>query len=58
MPFIEVKLYEGRSQEQKQALVDKITEAFEEITGTPKDHVWIVFRDVPGDQCAMGGKLQ
>ena len=58
MPFVEVKLYEGRSQEQKQALVDRITEAFEEIAGTPKEHVWIVFRDVPRDQWGMGGELQ
>ena len=58
MPFVEVKLYEGRSQEQKQALVDRITEAFVEISGTPKEHVWIVFRDVPKDQWGMGGKLQ
>ncbi|MCL6107182.1 MAG: 4-oxalocrotonate tautomerase family protein [Actinobacteria bacterium] len=58
MPFIEVKLYEGRSQEQKQELVNRITEAFVEIAGTPKEHVWIVFRDVPRDQWGMGGKLQ
>jgi 4-oxalocrotonate tautomerase len=58
MPFIEIKLYQGRSQEQKQKLVDHITEAFVEIAGTPRDQVWIVFRDVPKDQWAMGGKLQ
>jgi len=58
MPFVEVKLYEGRSREQKEALVDKITEAFVEIVGTPKEHVWIVFRDVPKEQWAMNGELQ
>ena len=58
MPIVEVKLYEGRSREQKEALVDKITEAFVEIAGTPKEHVWIVFRDVPKEQWAMNGELQ
>ncbi len=58
MPFIEIKLYEGRTREQKEALVDKITEAFVEIAGTSKEHVWIVFRDVPKDQWAMSGELQ
>ena len=57
MPFIEVKLYEGRTQEQKQALAGKITEAFVEIAGTSKEHVWVVFRDVPQDQWAMNGEL-
>lgn len=58
MPFVEVKLYEGRTREQKEALVDRITEAFVDIAGTPKEHVWIVFRDVPKDQWAMNGELQ
>lgn len=58
MPFVEVKLYEGRTREQKEALVDRITDAFVEIAGTPKEHVWIVFRDVPKDQWAMNGELQ
>ena len=58
MPFVEVKLYEGRTRAQKEALVDRITEAFVEIAGTPKEHVWIVFRDVPKDQWAMDGELQ
>ena len=58
MPFVEVKLYEGRTREQKEALVDRITEAFVDIAGTPREHVWIVFRDVPKDQWAMNGELQ
>ncbi|MHB0914311.1 MAG: 2-hydroxymuconate tautomerase [Thermoleophilia bacterium] len=58
MPFIEVKLYEGRTREQKQALVEAITAAFVEIAGTPKEHVWIVFRDVAKDQWGMAGELQ
>ena len=58
MPFIEVKLYEGRTREQKQELVDRITKAFVEVAGTPREHVWIVFRDVPKEQWAMDGELQ
>lgn len=58
MPFIEIKMYEGRSQEQKQELVEKITEVFTEVADAPRDHIWIVFRDVPRDQWGMGGELQ
>ena len=58
MPYIEIKLFEGRTQEQKQALVDRITEAFIEVAGAPREHVWIVFHDVPKDQWGMGGELQ
>jgi 4-oxalocrotonate tautomerase len=58
MPFIEVKLYEGRTREQKEELVGRITDAFVEVAGTPREHVWIVFRDIPKDQWAMNGELQ
>lgn len=58
MPFVEVKMYEGRSREQKQELAEKITEVFEQVAKTPREHVWIVFRDVPRDQWSMGGELQ
>lgn len=58
MPLIEIKMYEGRSQEQKQKLVEKITQAFEEVADAPSEQVWIVFRDVPRDQWGMGGELQ
>lgn len=58
MPLIEIKMYEGRSQEQKQDLVERITRAFEEVAGAPREQVWIVFRDVPRDQWGMDGKLQ
>ncbi|MFA6001669.1 MAG: 2-hydroxymuconate tautomerase [Thermoleophilia bacterium] len=58
MPIVEIKLYEGRTREQREALVEKITEAFVEIAGTPKDHVWIIFRDVSKEHWAMNGELQ
>lgn len=58
MPYIEIKLYEGRTKEQKQEIVEKITDVMEEVAGTPRDHVWIVFRDVPKDQWGMRGELQ
>jgi 4-oxalocrotonate tautomerase len=58
MPFVEVQLYEGRTKDQKQALVDRITDAFVEIADTPREQVWIVFRDVPRDQWGMNGELQ
>jgi 4-oxalocrotonate tautomerase len=58
MPFVEIKMYEGRTREQKEQLAEKITQVFEQVADTSKEHVWIVFRDVPRDQWSMGGKLQ
>lgn len=58
MPLIEIKMYEGRTQEQKQELVERITRVFQEVADAPSEQVWIVFRDVPRDQWGMGGELQ
>jgi len=40
MPYVTVKMLEGRNDEQKRALVTKVTEAVSETTGAPK-HVMI-----------------
>ena len=35
MPFVTVKMLEGRTEEQKKALCEKVTEAVSETTGAP-----------------------
>jgi 4-oxalocrotonate tautomerase len=37
MPIITVQLLEGRTDEQKRALVEKVTDAVSETTGAPKE---------------------
>ena len=58
MPFITVSMYTGRTKEQKAELAKQLTETFVSVAKTPKDHVWIVFQDVPKSDWAMGGILQ
>ena len=58
MPFITVSMFAGRTQEQKAELATHITDTFVNVAKTPRDHVWIVFEDVPKSQWAMGGQLQ
>jgi 4-oxalocrotonate tautomerase len=55
MPIIDVLLLEGRSSEQKQKLVTKITEAAMEALDAPRDSVRIVLREVPKHHFAVGG---
>ncbi len=55
MPIIDILLLEGRSQEQKQKLVEKITDAAEEALGAPRDSVQIILREVPKHHFAVGG---
>lgn len=59
MPFVHVEMLEGRSYEQKKALVEEMTEVISKHTGAPKEAVHIILRDIPrGDGLAQGGKLR
>ncbi len=56
MPMVTVEWLEGRTPQQKEALVEALTKAFVEVTQVAKEQVWIVFRDVKRSDWAMGGK--
>lgn len=58
MPIIEIKMFEGRSRKQKEALARRITEVVCEAAGTTEDHVWITFSDYHKSDWAIAGELQ
>ena len=57
MPVITVDWFEGRTPQQKAQLAAKITDAFVEVAGTAREHVWIVFNDTKKSDWAMGGTM-
>lgn len=57
MPFVNIHIYKGHSQERKQELARRITEVINEVTEIPKDWIWVVFEDIPPNQWSVGGKL-
>jgi 4-oxalocrotonate tautomerase len=57
MPTIRVEMFEGRTPEQKQALVKAITEACVQTLGSPPESVDILLFDVPRQHWATGGQL-
>lgn len=56
MPYITVKMLEGRSEEQKRALVEKVTEAVSETSGAPKDKIVVFIEEMSKNHYAVGGK--
>ncbi|MEM2107574.1 MAG: 2-hydroxymuconate tautomerase [Candidatus Bathyarchaeia archaeon] len=58
MPYVQVNLLEGRSEEQIEKLVEAITDAFVNILGVPKEVVWIEFNEMPKNRFAQGGVLR
>lgn len=57
MPVITVELFEGRTRTQKQQFAKQMTALTVRVLGTPKKHVWIIFRDTRKADWAMGGVL-
>ncbi len=57
MPIIEVKLWEGRTREQKAELARRLTDVTVEVVGCPRPAVSIVFQDYAKCDWAEGGEL-
>jgi 4-oxalocrotonate tautomerase len=56
MPFAQIYLIEGRSDEQKKAVIEKVTEALHEAVGAPKENIRVWIHEVPKTQWGIAGK--
>jgi 4-oxalocrotonate tautomerase len=56
MPYVTIKMLEGRTDEQKKALVEKVTEAVAETTGASKDKIVVFIEEMSKNHYAVGGK--
>ena len=50
MPHVQVKLWPGRSEEQKKALAEKIVAAVKETMGATDDYITVGIEDVPSSE--------
>lgn len=57
MPIIRVEMFEGRTDEQKRALAEELTEAFLRSAGGNRDSVQVILTDVSKENWATGGTL-
>lgn len=56
MPYVTVKMIEGRSEEQKRALVEKVTAVVSETVDVPKENVVVFIEEMTTNHYAIGGK--
>jgi 4-oxalocrotonate tautomerase len=56
MPLAKIYLLEGRSEDQKRAVIEKVTEALQIAVGAPKEAVRVVITDVPKTNWGIAGK--
>jgi 4-oxalocrotonate tautomerase len=56
MPLAQVYLLEGRTEEQKAAVIEKVTNALCEAVGAPAEAVRVLIVDMPKTHWGIGGK--
>ncbi|WP_066176034.1 2-hydroxymuconate tautomerase [Bacillus marinisedimentorum] len=57
MPYVTIKLLSGRTDEQKRAMVEKVTEAVSETANAPKEKIAVFIEEMEKSEYAVGGKL-
>ncbi|MEJ8857518.1 2-hydroxymuconate tautomerase [Variovorax robiniae] len=55
MPFAQIYLIEGRTEEQKRALIEKVTVAIVEAVGAPRENVRVWLHDIPKENWGIAG---
>ena len=55
MPFAQIYLLEGRTEEQKRAVIEKVTQALVEALGAPQQNVRVWIHDMPKENWGIAG---
>ena len=55
MPIVTIKMIEGRTDEQKRALVEEVTKAVSNTVNAPVENVSIIIEEMSKNHYATGG---
>lgn len=55
MPFAQIFMIEGRTEEQKKAVIEKVTQALVEAVNAPKQNVRVWIQEVPKENWGIAG---
>lgn len=55
MPIVTVQMLEGRTEEQKRALVEEVTQAVSKTVNAPAENVTVVIEEMAKNHYATGG---
>jgi 4-oxalocrotonate tautomerase len=56
MPFAQIYMIEGRSEDQKRAVIEKVSAALVEATGAPKEAIRVWIQEVPKTNWGIAGQ--
>jgi len=54
MPFVNIRINEGHSQQRKDEIARRVTDAITEVAEVPREAIWVVFEDVSRDDWYVG----
>ena len=55
MPFAQIYMLEGRTEEQKKAVIEKVTQALVEAVDAPVNSVRVLIQEVPKTNWGIAG---
>ncbi|WP_280188731.1 2-hydroxymuconate tautomerase [Delftia sp. PS-11] len=55
MPFAQIHMIEGRTEEQKKAVIEKVTDALHEAVGVPRENIRVWIHEVPRENWGIAG---
>lgn len=55
MPLAQIYILEGRNEEQKAAVIEKVTEALHQALGAPREQVRVLVQEMPKANWGIGG---
>lgn len=56
MPFAQIYMIEGRTEDQRRAVIEKVSQALVEATGAPKEAVRVWIQEVPKTNWGIAGR--
>ncbi len=56
MPVVKIDMWSGRNEEQKEVIIQKVTDAVAESVGCPKEAVTVVIDEIPKENWGSGGE--
>ena len=55
MPFVSIRMIEGRSQRQKDEISKRVNDALSDVLEVPKDDIWVAFEEITAMDWYIGG---
>ena len=56
MPFVSIRILNGHSQQRKDEISTRVTNAISEVAQLPKEAVWVVFEEVTAEDWYVGAR--